>query len=78
MNNKNPESSISLLLILFSSVVCESPSQEDTMGIHLQPVPGKMMVNATSPHLGNQVFGLGIPETIGCRERMWLVFTRPR
>lgn len=32
-----------------------------------------MMVNAIVPCLDRQVFGLGIPETIGCRERMWLV-----
>jgi len=32
-----------------------------------------MMVNAVVPGLGRQVFGLGLPETIGCREHMWLV-----
>ena len=41
--------------------------------IIIQPVAGKMMCNAIVPKLSGQVFGLGIPETIGCREQMWLV-----
>ncbi len=41
--------------------------------IILMPVEGQMMVNAVVPHLDRQVFGLGIPETIGSREQMWLV-----
>ena len=41
--------------------------------IILMPVEGKMMVNAVVPQLDRQVFGLGIPETIGSREQMWLV-----
>ena len=41
--------------------------------IMLMPVEGKMMVNAVVPDLDRQVFGLGFPETIGCREQMWLV-----
>lgn len=31
------------------------------------------MINAIVPELHRHVFGLGIPETIGCREAMWLV-----
>ncbi|NKB67730.1 MAG: hypothetical protein GKR89_11765 [Candidatus Latescibacteria bacterium] len=41
--------------------------------IELMPVEGKMMVNALVPQLDRQVFGLGVPETIGCQEQMWLV-----
>ncbi|HSC29155.1 MAG TPA: hypothetical protein VLD67_17900 [Vicinamibacterales bacterium] len=32
-----------------------------------------MMVNAVVPHLDRQVFGLGIPETIGSAGEMWLL-----
>ncbi len=42
--------------------------------ILLQPVQGKMVVAARVPHLGGQSFALGIPETIGARERMILNF----
>jgi acetyl esterase/lipase len=42
--------------------------------IVLQPQPGTMTVTAKVPSLNNQVFSLGIPETIGCREAMLLNF----
>jgi hypothetical protein len=42
--------------------------------IVLQPQPGTMTVTAKAPGLNNQIFSLGIPETIGCREAMLLNF----
>jgi hypothetical protein len=42
--------------------------------IVLQPQPGTMTVTAKVPGLSNQVFSLGIPETIGCQEAMLLNF----
>ena len=42
--------------------------------IVLQPRQGKMGCSARVPNLGDQVFALGIPETIGSRERMILNF----
>jgi hypothetical protein len=42
--------------------------------ILLNPVPGKMVAVARVPGLGGQSFSLGIPETIGSRERMILNF----
>lgn len=41
--------------------------------IILMPEQGKMMVNALVPLMDKQIFGLGIPETIGSREQMMLV-----
>jgi hypothetical protein len=67
----SPRSIVHLLVLLFL-LSSDAASQEETLPIHLQPVPGKMMVNATSPHLDDQVFGLGVPETIGSREHMWM------
>lgn len=43
-------------------------------GIALQPQPGAMQVTARVPALDNQVFALGVPETIGCREAMLVNF----
>lgn len=62
-----------IIIILLLSVAASATAQEENMRIQLQPVSGKMMVNAVSPHMDGQVFGLGIPETIGCREHMFLV-----
>ncbi len=42
--------------------------------IVLQPRAGAMQVTAQVPGLDNQVFALGIPETIGCREAMLVNF----
>ncbi|MBM4025809.1 MAG: alpha/beta hydrolase, partial [Planctomycetes bacterium] len=42
--------------------------------IVLQPQQGAMTVTAKVPGLNNQVFSLGVPETIGCREAMLLNF----
>jgi hypothetical protein len=42
--------------------------------IQLTPVQGKMVAVARVPALGGQSFSLGIPETIGSRERMILNF----
>jgi creatinine amidohydrolase len=42
--------------------------------IALQPQSGAMQVAARVPGLDNQVFALGIPETIGCREAMLVNF----
>lgn len=42
--------------------------------IVLDPRQGTMTVSARVPSLDNQVFALGIPETIGCREAMLLNF----
>ena len=42
--------------------------------IVLQPVQGKMVAAARVPHLDGQSFALGIPETIGSRDRMLLNF----
>ncbi len=42
--------------------------------IVLQPQSGAMQVAARVPHLNNQVFSLGIPETLGCREAMLVNF----
>jgi hypothetical protein len=46
--------------------------------IALQPQPGAMQVTARAPGLDNQVFALGIPETIGCREAMLVNFPEAR
>jgi hypothetical protein len=60
-------------IVLFCLLVgCDSMSEESSR-IIIQPVQGKMMCNAVVPALNRQVFGLGIPETIGSREQMWLV-----
>ncbi|MDH3215169.1 MAG: hypothetical protein OEN01_02625 [Candidatus Krumholzibacteria bacterium] len=49
---------------------CSSPNPNR---IILMPVAGRMMVNALVPQQNRQIFGLGIPETIGSAEQMWLV-----
>jgi|GEM_PF-784808 len=42
--------------------------------IVLRPQSGAMNVTATVPGLNNQIFSLGIPETLDCREAMLLNF----
>ena len=51
------------------------PAADPAQGrIVLQPQAGAMQVRAQVPRLDNQAFGLGIPETIGCREAMLVNF----
>lgn len=59
-----------LIMGLVSLAGCASP---ESNRILLMPVEGKMMVNAMVPQLDRRIFGLGIPETIGSAEEMWLV-----
>ena len=56
------------------SDVTRRPTASPAGRILLHPVQGKMVVAARVPHLGGQSFSLGIPETIGARERMILNF----
>ncbi|HOC00361.1 MAG TPA: creatininase family protein [Verrucomicrobiota bacterium] len=46
--------------------------------IVLEPEAGAMQVRARVPALGNPVFALGIPETIGCREALLVNFPEAR
>jgi hypothetical protein len=50
------------------------PTPTRSRRIQLTPVQGKMVAVARVPALGGQSFSLGIPETIGSRERMILNF----
>jgi len=64
---------IRVMFVGFLAAIIHPDVDADERRIILMPVQGKMMCNAVVPNLSRQVFGLGIPETIGCRERMWLV-----
>lgn len=63
--------SLVLLSIGLGALLGCQPRQDNR--IILMPEQGKMMVNAVVPLLNGQIFGLGIPETIGSREQMMLV-----
>ncbi len=65
--------------VIVGSVLANLPTLSEaavpaTGRIVLQPQPGAMQVAARVPDLDNQVFALGIPETIGCREAMLVNF----
>jgi len=63
-------------LITVITPVCGESANEGTQSelIILKPQAGAMQVTAHVPGLNNQVFALGIPETIGCREAMLVNF----
>ncbi len=60
------------LVLMMGTVRAEAP--EKAARIKLRPVQGKMVANVRVPGLAGQSFHLGMPETIGCRERMILNF----
>lgn len=62
-----------IALCVLACLMIGCASTDESVRIVIQPVQGKMMCNAVVPKLSHRVFGLGIPETIGCREQMWLV-----
>jgi hypothetical protein len=61
-----------LAVVIPKSIVADSPDLGER--IVLRPRQGHMGGSARVPALDGQVFALGIPETIGCRERMILNF----
>ena len=63
-------SSVFLIIGVFSLIGC---NQKETDRIVLMPEQGRMMINALVPDLNGQIFGLGVPETIGSQEQMMLV-----
>jgi len=60
--------------VLLSTAADEVPARR----IVLEPEAGAMQVRARVPALGNPVFALGIPETIGCREALLVNFPEAR
>ena len=61
-----------LAMPLAQALAAESTNSEQR--ILLRPHQGHMVCSARVPALDGQVFALGIPVTIGCRERMILNF----
>ena len=59
---------------LLASLIPRASAADSADRILLQPRQGHMACSARVPTLDGQVFSLGIPETIGCRERMILNF----
>ena len=64
---------ISVAVVLLAAALNTCALAQDGR-IILRPRQGHMGGVVRAPKLGNQVFALGIPETIGCRERMILNF----
>jgi hypothetical protein len=62
---------LTMVSVWFATAAAEVPPGR----IVLEPEAGAMQVRARVPALDNQVFALGIPETIGCREALLVNFT---